>query len=590
MNTSSAKKSRKQLRKAIDDEITSLEQSIKESIRVLESRRNALAPISSLPPEILAAIFSSLSPSANKGAFRLKWIYFSHVCRQWRETALNYPHLWSHINSSKLAPAAIPKMLARAKMAPLHLEVNFTEWRRKQIDAFERQLEERISHTRHLKVSGPLQTVLKRLVSSAPTLEFLSLSHKSRQSASSLDVIPVNLFNDITPSLTSLEVDGCDISWKLPLLKGLKTLKIGLINPPARPKLEDWLDALDEMPQLESLHLQHATPSATAQLMSEPSRTVTFPFLTKLHISASPKNCALALAHLVMPALTSLHVNVGSQEMEGEDIGQLFPYVVRNVYGPQDTEPLRSILISDEGLQAKFFAWTRPDVHLYSNISPRFALTVMAEWNPEVHTEIFDALLMLLPVDSVSTIMAVNHTRLSKEFWLNHAPRLPSLEQARLVPSAVKAFRDMLAEDAPPDGPRLPSLTKLTLVNVTLTAPRTFSLRNILIKRVKQGVPLGVLDLFKCVAHERVIQLLREKVKVEEWATKRRVMEKHEILNARNEIGCWDDVELEALWILQYPGTSYNYDDEDDEDDDGDEDSDGTEYDTYDDSDYDDFY
>jgi hypothetical protein len=586
MNTSSAKKSRKQLQKAIDDEITSLEQSIRESIRVLKSRRNALAPISSLPPEILAAIFSSLSASANKGAFRLKWIYFSHVCRQWRETALNYPHLWNHVNSSKLAPAAIAEMLARAKMAPLHLEVDFTEWSRKQVDAFERQPEEHISHTRHLKVCGPLQMVLKRLVSPAPILEFLSLSHYPRPSAPSRDVIPVNIFNDTTPSLTSLELRGCDIGWKLPLLKGLKTLKIGRIDPPARPKLEDWLDALDEMPQLESLYLQHATPSATAQLMPEPSRTVTLPFLTNFDILASPKNCALALAHLVMPALTSLHVNVGSQEMEGEDIGQLIPYVARNVYGPQDTEPLRSILISDEGMHAKFFAWTKPDAHLYSSFSPRFAFTVMTNWNPGVHTGIFDGLLMHLPVDSVSTITAANNTRLSREFWLNHAPRLPSLEQARLAPSAVKAFRDMLAEDAPPDGPRLPSLTKLTLVNVTLTAPRTFSLRNILIKRVKQGVPLDVLDLFKCVAHERAIQLLREKVKVVEWATKRRAMEKHEILNAHDEIGCWDEVGLEGMRILQYRDT-YNYDDEDE---DGDEDSDGAEYDTYDDSDYDDFY
>ena len=221
------------------------------------------------------------------------------------------------------------------------------------------------------------------------------------------------------------------------------------------------------MLQLESLYLKHATSSATAQLMLEPSRTVTFPFLTNSDIFASPKNCALALAHLMMPALTSLHVNVGSKEMESEDIGRLIPYVARNVYGPQDTEPLRSILISDEGMHAKFFAWTKPDAHLYSSISPRFAFTVMANWNPGVHAEIFNALLMLLPVDSVSTITAANNTRLSKELWLNHAPRLPSLEKARLAPSAVKVFRDMLAKDAPPDGPRLPSLTKLTLVNVT---------------------------------------------------------------------------------------------------------------------------
>src|SRR6267378_1117860 len=46
--------SRKSQRQVIDAEIKSLE----ESIRGLKHRRNALAPISSLPPEILAVIFS----------------------------------------------------------------------------------------------------------------------------------------------------------------------------------------------------------------------------------------------------------------------------------------------------------------------------------------------------------------------------------------------------------------------------------------------------------------------------------------------------------------------------------------------------
>ena len=66
----------------------------------------------------------------------------------------------------------------------------------------------------------------------------------------------------------------------------------------------------------------------------------------------------------------------------------------------------------------------------------------------------------------------------------------------------------MLAEDAPHDGPRLPSFTKLILVDVTFTALRTFSLRDMLEEREERGVPLKVFDLWMCFVPERAIQLL----------------------------------------------------------------------------------
>jgi hypothetical protein len=133
-------------------------------------------------------------------------------------------------------------------------------------------------------------------------------------------------------------------------------------------------------------------------------------------------------------------------------------------------------------------------------------------WYPGVDTEIIDALLMLLPLDSVSTLTAQNPTALNKEFWLSHAPRWPSLEQASLVPTTIKGFRDMLAEDAPPDGPRLPLLTKLILDEIILTLPRAYDLRDMLIERAEQGVPLEVLDLRTSFSDVRSIRLLREVV------------------------------------------------------------------------------
>jgi hypothetical protein len=590
MDTISAE-SRDRFRQAIDEEINSSE----EFTRALKSRRNALAPISCLPPEILAAIFSLLPSSTwNKGAGNLEWIRVAHACRRWREIALNHPRFWSYINFTKLTPAAVAEILARAKMAPLHLEADFTRWSVAHPLFLESQLEAHISHTCHLSISGHLQPVLGRLVSSAPTLESLSLSHKSFMFPSLHIAIPVNLFNCIIPRLTRLDLENCDISWKSPLLKDLRTLKILRPSSEARPKLEDWLDALKEMPQLETLILETATPLALpAAPLTEPSRTVTLPSLTIFDISASARDCALALAHLVLPALTRLCVNADSLEWEGGDVQLLVPYVARNVCGLQDTEPLRSILISSESLRVKVTAWTMPDTDLNfydpntnSEFVPAhmtFAVT-STSWKYGVDTAILDVLLMRLPVNPVSNLTTLNITRLSKAFWLRHAPRWSLLDQACLVPTSIKGFRDMLAEDAPSDGPRLPLLTKLTLVDVTVTALRTFHLCDMLMERVEQGVPLEILDLRACFAADRAIDLLKEiVVDVQEpLAAGTKPMEGPALFNWNGGLGYrFNEVEYDHDTSDFWPDNIYD-DEEDDED--------GAEYDEFVDDDYDDDY
>jgi hypothetical protein len=565
--------SRDRLRQAIIDEINSLEA----SARALKSRHNELAPISRLPPETLATIFTFLSASAwNERVAHLKWIRVAHVCRRWREIALNHPRFWSHINFTKLTSAGMAEILARAKMVPLHLEADSTKWDAAHFEVFGRQLESHIPHTHHLKFNGyQPSTVVKRLVSPTPTLESLSLFHKSSKYMSPHDIIPDNLFNCTAPSLTSLKLENCDIGWKSPLLKGLRILEILNLSAKARPKLNDWLDALNEMPQLKELSLQSATPLAS---LADPliSRTVTLPSLTHFHINASAKDCALALAHLVLPTLTWLRVNVESHDREGEDVLPVIPYVVRNVCVLQDIEPIRSIMIAGERKCTEVYAWTTPgaDVKVcgpgtLDHMSRSACLMFAARgdrWNYRVDTAIFDALLTLLPMNSVSTLTAQNCTRLCKESWLRYASRLPLLEQARLVPTAVRAFKEMLAEDIPldSDGPQLRMLTKLILLDVRLTAIRTFHLRGMLIKRAEQGVPLEYLDLRTCIAANRAIQLLAEIV-VD-------VQEPLDALGWRKdwheEIGYVNEVEFDD-WRDSWYG-----DTDDNEDEDGDEDED----------------
>ncbi len=398
------------------------------------------------------------------------------------------------------------------------------------IDTFKEQLEAHISHIRHLSIAGELESVLGQLVSSTPVLESLSLLNTSDSSTPSLPITitPVAFPNITAPKLTRLALESCNISWAaLPLLRRLQILRIQEPSREARPTLENWLDALNEMPQLTTLCLHSASPIASVgnPLISKPQHTVSLPCLTRFDISASAEDCALALTHLMLPALTLLHVGAESHEWDGEDVRRLIPYVAQKAHGPQDMMPLQKIVFSWEELRAEMLAWTVPDLDdILSDypitqqhpaaLSARVSFSATSnDWDDEMDTVIFDALLMHIPVNAISTLSTANHTRLSKEVWIHTAPRLAMLERVRLVPASVRAFREMLAEDAPPDGPpRLPQLTRLTLLDASLTAFHTYLLRDTLIKRIEQEVPIEVLDLPGCWADDYAIELIEEVV------------------------------------------------------------------------------
>jgi hypothetical protein len=183
------------------------------------------------------------------------------------------------------------------------------------------------------------------------------------------------------------------------------------------------------------------------------------------------------------------------------------------------------MVICGEGTCAEFLAWTVPDVDLDVNdpttlcqagTSARvmFSASNNGWWRSGTDTEILDNLLRRIPVDSVSTLTLQNQTQLSKSVWLHHAPRFARLKRVRLVPTAVRAFREMLEEDALPHGPpRLPRLKALILDKVALTALRTYHLRDMFIKRAEQGTPVQSLDVRTCFAAARAIEILSEVVR-----------------------------------------------------------------------------
>ena len=274
-------------RRLIDAKIKLLEQSILE----LKCRRNTLAPVSSLPTEIITTIFSYLrlattsssspavlsllpnkviadlfSSSRLPGApplgrlpdHPLSWLHAAQVCHQWREIALNHPPFWSNVNLTNLTLAGAVEILARAKNAPLYLEarIPIASWDRDRVNAFTMELQTRVSQICHLSINAEpfdLLRVFDELSFPAPILETLSVSQPVEPGGT----LPHTLFGGVTPRLSSLKLHDVDINWESPLLKGLRYLEIRAASATAWDN-SDWLNALCEMQQLEKLVL-HST-------------------------------------------------------------------------------------------------------------------------------------------------------------------------------------------------------------------------------------------------------------------------------------------------------------------------------------------
>ncbi|KAH9041368.1 hypothetical protein EDB85DRAFT_2108767 [Lactarius pseudohatsudake] len=524
------------LRQAIDAEIKSLE----ESIRELKHRRNALAPISSLPTEAITTIFSFLHIPVTSSAFTLDkqpnldrraWLRVAHVCHQWREIALNQPLFWSHVDFTIFSSAGTAGILSRAKTVPLQLEarVPYRLWGNARLSAFQKELQDRVSHVSHLAISAEpfqLRKILNGLASPAPTLKCLSLSSVEYHARTILDQVDVldTLFDGSTPRLSGLELCNCDISWDLLLLRGLKHLDIR--TPIERPSLSVWLDALEQMPQLKTLILHLASPIAPPgdSLPHDVYRAVTLPSITLFGISSPARDCGLALAHLILPALASLYLVAESCCQDGSDVQEILSYVVPHAHGPQDTQPLQSMCVSRCDMFGEIFVWAFPDIDvellneqafLDTAYSARVAFSVKNRYwsrSPEVGMATFDAVMEALPLDGLVTLTAQNRIRpLTEQFWLRHAHKWPLVRCVRLTQPAERGFREMVLEDnGGRDSPLFLLLTKLVLVENALFERRTLRLCDTFMKRVEQGVPLEVLDLTTCFATGRSVELLSE--------------------------------------------------------------------------------
>ena len=189
----------------------------------MKHRLNALAPVLSLPTEVIAAIFSFLrfpgtSQLSRKPDHHLAWLYVAHVCHLLR---VDLPLFWSQVDFANLTFAGAAEILARAKNAPLHLQARGLDchWNDAGFSGFEKELQAHVSYISHLTISADsrLRETFGGLVSPAPSVEYFSLTHPG--SPWLRVFVSDKLFDGTTPRLSSLELYNYNISWTSPLLK-----------------------------------------------------------------------------------------------------------------------------------------------------------------------------------------------------------------------------------------------------------------------------------------------------------------------------------------------------------------------------------
>ncbi|EIM89017.1 uncharacterized protein STEHIDRAFT_138129 [Stereum hirsutum FP-91666 SS1] len=329
----------------------------------LIANRNALVPIIRVPSEILAHIFEiiitadwddfadiedsdeadALYPSLPR--FRQPFVVLvtaTHVCRRFRDVALDTPSLWRNIIWERSNWAQ--EMLLRVKQTALDIRAIDVDPDATGLHSFPTDQSTTIARTalpylaraRSLCLEGPAPetSVLVELLSRpAPLLESARLEYQyfggNEQEPSGQQIYPDILFGKHAPRLRHLSLCG-DIQpslWSSPIMSGLKSLTMMAaphesIHLRERacipPSLHELMQALERMQQLWSLTVHQwylpLLPQGV-QALPEVTQIIHLPQLKHLSLIAPFADCLNLSQRLTIHPNASLSYGLANRGM-----------------------------------------------------------------------------------------------------------------------------------------------------------------------------------------------------------------------------------------------------------------------------------
>ncbi|TFK65326.1 hypothetical protein BDN72DRAFT_203957 [Pluteus cervinus] len=276
-------------RAKLDEEILAVQLHLSD----LRSQRNVLAPISSLPADVLVHIFRStndgpISTSNSYNAFLVSWI-----CRLWRKIATRNQSLWSYIDCKDIQ--LVQLCLERAPTLQLDLQFLHFYAARSSTEFYHIVLSE-LERTSSLSLksgSANQPPYLEDFVSRpAPVLRSLSLDGF---------LLPdgTRMFTGISPPLHSLSLFNCDFLWDAPIF-GTRLTSLHITSPKSIMSLGGFLSMLRSIPRLQTLRLWNAFRSSSSLLPPFQQTAVHLPHLTLLAVS----NCSTDICCSILLGIT----------------------------------------------------------------------------------------------------------------------------------------------------------------------------------------------------------------------------------------------------------------------------------------------
>ena len=327
---------------AIDKEMDEQLKAVDATKQFLHSQRaclKAFAPISLLPPEVLARVFHFLvfeDPACSEEQ-NLGWIRATHVCRFWRQVALDDSSLWATISGISEKTELIYAMLARSRNAPLDIDIHVDEHSgRKVFNMFPPHF----SHIRELRLHGPsiLRTaVVHGIYLEAPALEHFELGVPIDSPITFRSPGGTRLFKGQAPRLRTVSLFQVLTPWPLIPRGQLTHLKIVLFqeisadNIPSCGDLNQLIDLLVNCPGLEILDLEHSLPPQLTQVPRD--QTIHLPCLSCLYLVGSSSRLTNLVKMLKLPSSTRLYLRCISENTSAHDDHLLLPVVSAQLQG-----------------------------------------------------------------------------------------------------------------------------------------------------------------------------------------------------------------------------------------------------------------
>ncbi|TFK65324.1 hypothetical protein BDN72DRAFT_203759 [Pluteus cervinus] len=421
-------------RAKLDQEIYALQLRISE----LKSERNALAPISSLPIDILTLVFKATNNGPSVAGNSAIIFYISWVCRLWREIALHNQSLWNYIDCHR--PKFVQLCLDRAPSLQLefqHLCLEPSLLTRELLDTIMPELK-RVSLL-SLKGSNPPATIYLEDFASNPAPKLRSLSLAGFQLPEG-----TRMFTGLPPPLRFLSLSNCSFQWDAPIF-GAELTSLRIASPRSPLSLSGFLNVLCLMPRLQTLCLSNAFELVFTSLQPLPEGIAHLPDLTLLKISeCSTQICPFILLGLRFTNKTVVVFNLHdiSTAVSG------FPLVLQalDVCTTDSPWPIDTISIG-HGQSS--------EIHLMSEQHVGSTTTKMSMVCITINPCVVDAAQILHSLrvfkhDNLETVImntAFLDIDVTDEIWRETLGDLPSLTKLKLRHGYANSFIDYLARE-----------------------------------------------------------------------------------------------------------------------------------------------